>query len=122
VFRDGKHVVEFEVLSARGRAPARVSMRFTLCHPDSVDRVFLEIATNLMTRQSLSASICEDLPDGTPRDYSQHEIGAFRVWCLWSIDHARRQWQRQFGPERIAVSTAAAWKHFLFDRFQIPCP
>ena len=90
VFRDGEHVIELELHPVSGGRVTKVSMRFALCHPDSVDRVFVEIAAGLMTRRNLSATICEDLPSGTQRDYSRHEIDAFRVWCLWSIENARQ--------------------------------
>jgi len=120
VFRDGEHVVELEVLPASNGTATKVSMRFANCHPDSVGRVFVEIAAGLMTRQNLSATICEDLPSGTQMDYSPHEVDAFRVWCLWSIENARQQWQLQFGPERMGVSVGRACQHFFFDRFQNP--
>jgi hypothetical protein len=46
VVDDGRHIIEVELKDA----PVRVSCRFALCHPTSVDSVFLELVRDLMIR------------------------------------------------------------------------
>ena len=54
---DGRHLIEVELRDE----PVRLSCRFTLCHPSSVDSVFLELVRELMLRLSMEAKICDDV-------------------------------------------------------------
>ena len=53
---DGRHVIEVEVAAA----PVRVSCRFTLCHPASVDNALLGMVHELMTQLGMSVRICDN--------------------------------------------------------------
>src|SRR5438105_11345439 len=57
VIDDGRHVIELELKDA----PVRVSCRFTLCHPPSVDAAFLSLAHDLVSRLGMAADIYDDV-------------------------------------------------------------
>lgn len=112
VFRDGRHVIEFE-LTQRGRF-GQLSVRFAICHPASVDDVFVSIVTSLMAQLQMTATICEALPAGTPSEYGATEVTKFAANCRWSIESARKEWRRAFGPEEAGLSVSDACQKFYF--------
>lgn len=116
VFKDGTHVIEFELCSAPDGLDTEVNMRFAICHPNSIDKVFTDIAIALMSGLGLSASMCEDVPNGVQREFAPQQSSSFTACCLWSIANARGRWQRQFGMEQMGVSVDQACKYFFFDR------
>jgi hypothetical protein len=57
VMDDGAHVIELELMDS----PIRLSCRFTLCHPPSVDSAFLDLVRELLGRLGMEAKICDDV-------------------------------------------------------------
>src|SRR5438105_5008432 len=57
VVNDEQHVIEVEVKDA----PVRLSCRFILCHPPSVDTIFLGIVQELLVRLGMEVRICDDV-------------------------------------------------------------
>jgi hypothetical protein len=112
VFRDGLHVIEFEFWQQRESYD--ISMRFALCHPPSVDRVFLDHAVALTRQFDLTAIIGGELPEGEPAEYNTDNLERFAANCSWSIGREREYWQRQFGPEEMGLSVVDALRHFFF--------
>jgi hypothetical protein len=110
VIRDGRHVIEFE-LAQRGRF-GQLSVRFAICHPASLDDVFVSIVASLMAQLQMTATICEVLPAGTPSEYDATEVTEFAANCRWSIDSARKEWHRAFGPEEAGVSVSDACRKY----------
>jgi hypothetical protein len=54
---DGHHVIEVELVAF----PVKVSCRFTLCHPPSIDSAFLSLVRELMARLGMEVRICDDV-------------------------------------------------------------
>src|SRR5437867_1838322 len=71
--RDGRHVIEVEIMDS----PVRLSCRFTLCHPASVDAVFLGFVRQLMARVGLEARICDNVRPDHSRSFSLREFPEF---------------------------------------------
>ena len=113
VFRDGTHVIEYEFF--QDGSGYEVSLRFALCHPVSVDGVFLAQAANLMTQFDLVATICEELPAGVRVVYSANELDEFVAKCAWSITRSRGYWRKMFGTEVAGVSVAGALGRFVYN-------
>ena len=112
VFSDTSHVIESEFSPQPDCF--EISLRFALCHPDSVRQVFLCLAQSLMRQFNMTATICEDLPEGEPREYGPSDQ-RFADNCLWSMKSAQEEWRRDFGPEELGVSTSEALRHFFFE-------
>ncbi|MBI1916245.1 MAG: hypothetical protein HYS12_16170 [Planctomycetes bacterium] len=73
VIDDGQHSIELELIDS----PVRLSCRFTLCHPTSVDSVFLGLVRELMLRLEMEAKICDDVRPEHSHSFSLHEFAEF---------------------------------------------
>ena len=73
LFEDGRHAIELELMDA----PVRLSCRFTLRHPPSVDAVFMGLVRDLMDRLGMEARICDDGPAEQSGPYSIHDFSEF---------------------------------------------
>lgn len=112
VFQDGRHVIEFEL--ADRSEYVQVSVRFALCHPASVDEVFIDLTTAFIRKFDMTATICEWLPEGAPTRYDVLDCKLFALNCRRSIEYAREQWRKQFGTEEAGLSISDACQHFFF--------
>ena len=112
VFRDGLHVIEYEFYQASDSCG--VSMRFALCHPPSVDPIFLAQACDLVSHFGLDATICEELPAGAPRVYAAADLDRFAANGAWSIAQSRGYWRQMFGPDEAGLSVRDARGRFFF--------
>ena len=79
VYRDGHHVIECEV--ADRSTHCHVSLRFALCNPPSIDKFFIDVAAELMSRFHLTAVVCEHLPTDAPTQYDASNILQFTANC-----------------------------------------
>jgi hypothetical protein len=114
VFRDALHVIEFEFYQSVGSY--EISIRFALCHPSSVDQVFLAHALALMKQFNLTATICEELPEGEPREYTAADYDRFAANCSWSIARSRAYWRQMFGSEEAGLSVSDAVRAYVLPK------
>src|SRR3954463_9065987 len=73
LFDDGRHVFELELKDS----PVRLSCRFTLCHPPSVDAALLGLMRDLMARLGTEVTICDDVRPDHARPFSLPEFAEF---------------------------------------------
>lgn len=109
--RDAHHVFEVEVTDA----PVRVSCRFTLSHPASVDDEFLNLVRTLMKWLGMTARICDD---GGPGAYSIAEFPAFADAARQQIARRRAEWRATFGDAPMAATTSELHQRVLLPRCQ----
>ena len=103
VVSDGRHVIELEVSDD----PARVSCRFTLSHPASVDVVFVGVVRQLLDRLGTGAVAV----GGAGRRYGADDFPAFAEVTLACIARRRAEWVAMFGPETFAGTTPQVFEH-----------
>jgi len=113
-FRDGRHVIEFE-FSPHGDS-FQFSVRFALCHPSSVDHVFISVISKFLDRFHATVTICEDLPSGAIREFTKVTEEDFKRDCLLCIDRSRSRWRTMFGSEEAGVTVSEALRRFVFPR------
>lgn len=114
---DGLHVLEAEVVAV----PPRISLRFTLCHPPSVDAALLAVMRELMGQLGMSAIHFEaNLPEER-RTYSQQELKEFADVVSHHAELMRVGWKVMFGEEQRSATTREAFEHFILPRCQ-PLP
>lgn len=108
VVTDRTHVVEIEV----SPAPVRVSCRFTLCHPPTVDAAFLgllrELARRLGPAEVAGGDVTTD-PHGV-------ESAEFASALTTAIATRRAEWDTAFGTDRYPATTAEAYTRYIFPR------
>src|SRR5205823_10910909 len=92
VYNDGQHVIELELKNS----PVRLSCRFTLCHPPSVDAVFLHLLRALMVRLGMEAKICDDVRPEHSRPYSLKEFAEFAAATSHYVAARRAEWVGAF--------------------------
>ena len=112
LYEDGRHAIELAVLDA----PVRVSCRFTLCHPPSVDAVFLGLVRDLMTRLGMEAKICDDVLPEDARCCALDEFAAFSAATLRYIAARRVEWVAAFGDEPMAATTNEVYQQIILPR------
>ena len=111
---DGQHVIELELMDS----PVRLSCRFTLCHPSSVDSAFLALLKELMGRLEMTVKICDDVPPEHSRSFSLNEFAVFSAISLGCIAPRREEWRTTFGNETLAATTNEAHERIILPRCQ----
>lgn len=114
VVDDGQHVIEVELKDA----PVRVSCRFTLCHPPSVDSVFLDLLRELMLRLVMEAWICDDVRPEDAHPFSLTHYAEFSSAALRSIAARRTEWIAVFGDEQLPATTNEVHERIILPRCQ----
>jgi hypothetical protein len=111
---DGSHTIELAVLDA----PVRLSGRFTLCHPPSVDAAFLSLVRDLMSRLGMEVDICDDVLPEDARSFALDDFAAFSAATLRYIAARRAEWARAFGEEPLAATTNEVYERIILPRCQ----
>lgn len=114
VIDDGRHAIELELMDS----PVRLSCRFTLCHPPSVDSVFLGLVRELMTRLGMEAKVCDDVRPEHSHAFSLHEVAEFSAITSRYIAARRTEWIAAFGDEPMAATTNEVYHRIILPRCQ----
>jgi hypothetical protein len=114
VINDGRHVIEIELKDA----PVRVSCRFTLCHPPSVDAVFLNLVHELMFQLAMEVWICDDVEPEDAHPFSLTHFPEFSSAALRSIAARRTEWIAAFGMEQMPATTNEVYERIILPRCQ----
>lgn len=114
VVEDGPHVIEVELKDA----PVRVSCRFTLCHPPTVDSVFLDLIREQMLRLGMEASICDDVRPEETHPFALSRYAEFSSAALRSIAARRAEWIAAFGAEQLPATTNEVYQRIILPRCQ----
>jgi hypothetical protein len=112
LFEDGQHIVELEVMDS----PVKLSCRFTLCHPPSVDAAFLAFVRDLMSRLGMEVRICDDVPLEHSRFYSLADYATFAAVTERYIAARRAEWIVAFGTEQLAATTSEVHRRIILPR------
>jgi len=102
---DGSHVFEIEVT----REPVRVSCRFTLCHPPTVDAAFLDLLRDLTRRLGGAEITGEGLT-------AEVESPEFAAALSARVAERRAEWDKMFGSARAAATTAEAFERYILPK------
>ncbi len=105
---DGSHVLELEVVES----PLRISCRFTLCHPPTVELALAGVVQELMTRLGMKVSLLDD----DLQWFSITQFAEFTELLHRSVSVARVEWIAQFGPMPCAARTREAFERYILPR------
>jgi hypothetical protein len=114
VFRDGRHVIEMELRDA----PVKITCRFTLCHPPSIDAVFLHWVRELMLRLGMEATICDDVGPEHRHSFSLTQFTEFSAATLDYIAMRRGEWNAAFGLEPLSATTNEVYQRIILPQCQ----
>jgi hypothetical protein len=111
---DGRHVIEVELLDR----PLRLSCRFTLCHPSSVDSSFLDFVRDLMVRLGMQAKICDEVRPEHSGSFSSREFTEFSAITAHYIAVRRAEWGTAFGTAPLAATTNEVYQRIILPQCQ----
>ena len=114
LMEDGFHVVEVELMDS----PVRISCRFTLCHPPSIDTAFLAFVHELMSKLGVEAVMKENVRPEHCHAFSLDNFGEFSSIALGYIAQRRAEWIAEFGTEQIPASTIKVHEQIILPRCQ----
>jgi hypothetical protein len=114
VLDDGRHVIEMEIKDS----PLRLSCRFTLCHPPSVDGPFLGLARHFLDRFGMEATICDDVRPEHAHSWPAADIEGFSAITSGYIADRRQEWMANFGTEPLAATTNEVYQQVILPRCQ----
>src|SRR5207244_4411412 len=115
VLDDGQHKLELELMDS----PVRLSCRFTLCHPPSVDLAFLGLVRELMLRLGMEAKICDDVQPAHARSFSLAEFPGFLAITRHYIAPRRSEWIAAFGDQPMAATTNEVYRRIILPQCQL---
>jgi hypothetical protein len=108
---DGDHKIEIEVTEEWGR----ISCRFTLCHPPSIEVAFVNLVRDLVERLNMKVRICAD---ESGRWYSAEDLADFSREIADFIAKERRGWIAQCGPTQLAATSSEAYEKIVFPQLK----
>jgi hypothetical protein len=111
---DGQHTIEVELMVS----PVRLSCRFTLCHPPSVDAVFLGVVRELMSRLGMEVKICDDVGPEDAHPFSVQAFAQFSAAIARYIAARRAEWIAAFGDKTMAATTNEVCERIILPRCQ----
>ena len=114
LLEDRQHVLEVEIRDA----PVKLSCRFTLCHPPSVDAVFLDLVRELMVRLRMAAKICDHVHPDQERPFALPEFSEFAAITTRTIAVRRAEWRAAFGDASLAATTNEVYQRVILPRCQ----
>jgi hypothetical protein len=109
---DGRHFVEVEVATF----PVKVSCRFTLCHPPSIDAAFLGFVRQLMVRLGMEAVICDRVPPPHSEGFPAARFSEFADIVSRCISARRAEWVANFGTAQLAASTPEVYEKIILPK------
>lgn len=109
IWSDGSHVIEIEVV----KKPIRISCRFTLCHPTSIDSAFVKFTRLLMTKFDMNVTIGDDVEPSDSGPFGLQQFGELSSALVSYIAARRTEWIDQFGHEQLAATTDEAFEIYI---------
>jgi hypothetical protein len=109
---DGRHLIEIEV----SPDPVRVSIRFTLCHPPSVEAALVDIVRQLATQLGMEVRICADVPPPDDLPFSAAQMRQFAEAVRRAAAGPRTEWIAQFGSDQFPASTREVFERVILPR------
>ncbi len=116
LYRDAQHAIEMELT----RSPLRLSCRFTICHPPSVDSAFLEFIRCFLNEFGMRVRICDDVAPEDDHDFSLSQFAEFSQALVRYTAARRQEWKAAFGNLEIGATTNEVHERIILPLCQIP--
>jgi len=112
IFNDGKYIIEFEV-SLREMNLIKISCRFAVCHPASIDSLFEKLIMAIAKKLKAKIEILDETPNGDPYQFFYPNYDNFKKILRKAIEIKRNYWIQDFGPKTLSLKTSDALKKYL---------
>jgi hypothetical protein len=111
---DGQHAIELEVMETS----AAISCRFTLCHPPTVDAVFIALVKRLVEILDARVEICEEVEPGQPDEFTLATFHDFPSIVSKCIAKRRAEWKAAFGGQTLGATTTQVHEKIIAPHYQ----
>ena len=118
LYEDSEHVVE--LLLRPDDEGSRISMRFALCHPDSIEETFARLVLDIATDLHADFAILDTVNDEEPEELDWTQGDTFRQALGPAIRFKRTYWQRAFGVDRARLTCSQAVMELMVNRGPAP--
>jgi hypothetical protein len=118
VIDDGRHVIEVQVAPR----PVHISVRFTLCHPPSVDAALVAVVRGLTARLGMRVRIIEDVAPEDARPFAADEMAEFAASVRRAVSGPRAAWVAEFGPDQCAAGSREVYERIILPRCEPVTP
>ncbi len=115
IFDDSKHIIELEI-SQREANIIKISCRFAVCHPISIDNVFIELIIIIAKKLKSKIEILDETPNGDPYQFFYPEYEKFETVLKKTIEIKRNYWMQDFGSETASLRTSEAIKKYILSK------
>ena len=107
------HLIELEARQDANRVT--LSLRFSLCHPPSVDDVYVELILRLSELLNASFAFPDDI-NASERDFTHALRKPLASALATTIAAERAQWQAMFGTETAKLSCQRAIERYVYGK------
>ncbi|OQW86984.1 MAG: hypothetical protein BWK78_09465 [Thiotrichaceae bacterium IS1] len=115
-YRDADHIIELEVDCYQNATNCVVSCRFALCHPQSIDKFFINFVKQIVNRlpPPTMIEINEELPEDFSNVFVSTDMIGFEQSVKTAIEIKRTYWIKDFGAETAVLTCYEALKKFCY--------
>ncbi len=117
VYEDPSHIIELETSSEAAQAGTRISIRFALCQPASIDGIFAEFVADIAQKSKGAVMIAADAHGELAVDFQHTGMDAFAKSAAFYLGQDRAIWRRDF-PDVIPRVTCGEAIEILVKRLE----
>ena len=116
IYSDTKHVIELQVTDYTSGIP-QLSCRFSLCHPHSIDKKFIEFTKSIANDLNLKIRIQESCQiKGDDEVFCPPKYDGYEKILQEIIKVKRKYWVADFGDETAIISCQEAIKKYILPK------
>lgn len=108
---DGEHLIEAEVQDM----PPRLSLRFALCNPETVDTIFVGLVSRLARMLDAQVRVV-GASELAACSFSSPDLHGLDSALQQNIEDERKLWQQEFGGETLKATCEEAVVEFILRR------
>ncbi len=116
LINDGVHIIEIEVsYIKKSKGPIRISFRFALCHPHSIDDAFYSLLIGIGKKLNMNIEIIDEVPSGYSYKFNPPHYRGLYTTLKKSIEIKRHYWVQDFGPGIASLTPSDAIIRFIIN-------
>ena len=114
-YRKKSHIIEIKV--EESFIASQISCRFALCHPISIDEIFIDFIKKMAQSFSLDTEIeiVDEVPNNLPEKFIASKMDGFEKAVKKAISVKRKYWISDFGAEQATLTTSEALEKFCYS-------
>ncbi len=112
---DDDHLIEVEISDNKKKKLVKVSCRFALCLPNSIDNIFCKFIREIGQQFKMIIKILDDVPKGFSDIFNPSEYVGLEDSLKKAIQIKRDYWIQDFGSETANLRPSDALRRFVLN-------